>query len=149
MKGILTAENVQSFIQSPSRNHMILTHGCVEGLNYVNVGLEVSCYIEDYVRDRRLSMRAQDFVAKLFREHIRQSEDFGQYLALTNVAILFEPSLKLDVESLLDRWSQNITLFLNVENGIVANNRYYLVSGCKEDYSVLLSAINYIQLPSK
>jgi hypothetical protein len=142
-------DRLLAFIHNPSRNHLILSNGCLDGLKYTDVGFEVSCFIENYVRDRRLSMRAQDFVAKLFREHICKSEDYGQYLALTNVAILFEPSLKLDVESLLDRWSQNITLFLNVENGIVTNNRYYLVPGCKEGYSVLLSAINYIQLPSE
>ena len=142
-------DRLLAFIHNPSRNHLILSNGYLDGLKYTDVGFEVSCFIENYVRDRRLSMRAQDFVAKLFREHLCKSEDFGQYLALTNIAILFEPSLKLDVESLLDRCSQNITLFLNVENGIVANDRYYLVPGCKEDYSVLLSAINYIQLPSE
>ena len=83
-------DRVQAFIHSPSRNHLVLSNGCLDGLKYTDVGYEVSGFIEDIIGDRRLSMRVQDYITKLFREHIFQSDSLGQYLALTNVGILFE-----------------------------------------------------------
>ena len=127
----------------------MLSNGCLDGLKYTDVGLEVSCFIEDIIGDRRLSMRTQDYINKLFRERTFLSDHLGQYLALSNVGILFEPALKLDVESLLDRWSQNITLFLDIGEGVVNKNRYFLTKGCQENYSVLLSSINFIEIPTE
>lgn len=137
-------DRLQAFIQSPSRNHLVLSNGCLDSLRYTDVGFEVSCLIEERIGDRRLSMRVQDYITKFFSEHIVQSDFFGQYLALTNVGILFEPALKLDIEALLDRWSQNITLFIDMAKGSVVDNRYYLTQGCAGTYSVSLSSINHL-----
>ena len=135
-------DRLLEFIHSPSRNHLILSNGCLDGLKHTDVGFEVSCFIEDIIGDRHLSMRVQDYINKLFREHIFLSNDLGQYLAVTNVGILFEPLLKLDVEALFGRWSQNNTLFLDIGKGYVTDNRYYLTQGCPKAYSVSLASIN-------
>jgi hypothetical protein len=139
-------DRVQTFINSPSRNHLVLSSGCLEGLKYIDVGFVVSCFIEDIIGDRRLSMRVQDYITKFFREHIFQSDSLGQYLALSNVGILFEPALKLDVEVLFDRWSQDVALFIDKGKGVLADNRYYLTQGCTEVFSVPLASINHIVL---
>lgn len=139
-------DRLQSFIHSPSRNHLVLSNGCLDGIKYTDVGFDVSCFIEEIIGDRRLSMRVQDYITKFFREHIFQSDSLGQYLALSNVGILFEPALKLDVEALFDRWSQNITLFIDMGKGVLTDNRYYLTQCCAEAYSVSLVSINHIVL---
>ena len=137
-------DRLQAFIQSPSRNHLVLSNGCLDSLKYTDVGFEVICFIEERIGDRRLSMRVQDYITKFFSEHIVQSDSLGQYLALTNVGILFEPALKLDVEALLNRWSQNITLFIDMGKGSVVGDHYYLTQGCAETFSVSLSSINHL-----
>ena len=104
-------QRIRTFIQSPSRNHLVLSRGCIDGMVYVDVGLEVSMYIEDKIGDRRLSMRTQDNLNIKLRDSIKVSEAYGSYLALSNIGIIFEPSLKIDVEGLLNRWSQNVCLF--------------------------------------
>ena len=142
-------DRLLAFIHSPSRNHLVLSNGCLDGLKYTDVGFEVSCFVEDLIGDRHLSMRTQDYINRLFREHTFLSDHLGQYLALSNVGILFEPALKLDVESLLDRWSQNNTLFLNIGKGEITSNHFYLTKGCQEGYSVLLSSINFIVIPTE
>ena len=139
-------DRVQAFIHSPSRNHLVLSNGCLDGLKYTDVGYEVGGFVEDIIGDRRLSMRVQDYITKLFREHIFQSDSLGQYLALTNVGILFEHALKLDFEAFFDRWSQNNTLFLDMGKGAVTDNHYYLIQGCMEVYSVSLASINHLIL---
>ena len=133
-----------AFINSPSRNHLVLSNGCVDGLFYFDVGFEIASIVEPVIGDRRLSMRTQDRLNKLLSEHTHQDATFGQYLALRNVGILFEPLLKIDVEGLFDRWSQNTTLFVDIGKGSVEDNRLYLLKGCSEQYSVSLQRINYI-----
>lgn len=91
-------------------------------------------------------MRTQDYLNKLFREHVFLSDYLGRYFAVTNVGILFEPLLKLDVEALLDRWSQDNTLLLDVGNGILNKNRYYLSKECPEAFSASLESINHLVL---
>ena len=139
-------ESLATFIKSPSRNHLVFSNGCLDYIEYMNVGLEVSSYIEDILNDRKLSMRAQDFLNTKLRTGICHSNDIGDYIALTNVGILFEPALKFDIEGLFNRWSQNITLIIDMGQGGVRDGRFYLVDNVSEDYSVSLGTINYIVL---
>ena len=127
---------LKAFLSSPSRNHLVISDDCIVGFDYIDVGIS----------DRRLSMRVQDHLNVLLRSHICKSEEFGEYLALTNIGILFEPLLKIDLEGFLDRWSQNMILILDVGKGHVQDNHLFLTQGCSRDYSVSLEGINYIEL---
>ena len=137
---------LKAFLSSPSRNHLVISDDCIVGFDYIDVGLEISAFIEDKISDRRLSMRVQDHLNVLLHSHICKSEDFGEYLALTNIGILFEPQLRIDLEGFLDRWSQNMILLLDIGKGQVADNRLFLTQGCSSDYSVSLERVNYIEL---
>ena len=137
---------LKEFISCPSRNHLVISDGCMVGFDYIDVGLEVSAFIEDKISDRRLSMRVQDCLNALLRSHICKSEEFGEYLALTNIGILFEPLLKIDLEGFLDRWSQNMILLLDLGKGHVQDNHLFLTQGCSREYSVSLEGINYMKL---
>lgn len=137
---------LKAFLSNPSRNHLVISNGCIVGFDYVDMGLEISAFIEDKIGDRRLSMRVQDNLNVLLRSHIYKSEEFGEYLALTNIGILFEPLLKIDLEGFLDRWSQNMTLLLDIGKGNVLDNHLFLCQGCSHNYSVSLEGINYIEL---
>ena len=137
-------DSIRTFTNSASRNHLILSSGCLEAFNYVNVGFEISSYIEPIIGDRRLSMRTQDKLNSLLRDSIGQLDDFGAYLAITNIGILFEPSLKIDVEGLFDRWSQNNVLVVDISKGAISSNRLFLTPNCPDQYSLSLQRINYI-----
>lgn len=137
---------LKAFLSSPSRNHLVISDDCIVGFDYIDVGLEISAFIEDKISDHRLSMRVQDHLNVLLRSHICKSEEFGEYLALTNIGILFEPLLKIDLEGFLDRWSQNMILILDVGKGHVQDNHLFLTQGCSRDYSVSLEGINHIEL---
>ena len=139
-------EYLTTFINSASRNHLILKKGFIDGLEYMNVGLVVSAFIEDILSDRRLSMRTQDKINELFRNNTKRSESIGQYLALTNIGILFEPQLKIDIEGLFNRWSQNMTLVIDLGIGQFSDNLLYLTADSSREYSVSLEAINHIFL---
>ncbi len=142
MKGNIS--QIADFIRSSSRNNLILSNGEIDGLSYIDMGLEISRFIEDILSDRRLSMRTQDFINTLLKNNIGHNDTVGQYVALTNIGILFEPPLKIDIEGLFNRWSQNYILFIDMGKGIVANGRLYLTGNCSQDYSVSLETINHI-----
>ena len=76
---------LKEFLSSPSRNHLVISGGCIVCFDYIDVGLEISSFIEDKISDRRLSMRVQDQLNALLRSHICKSEEFGEYLALTKI----------------------------------------------------------------
>ncbi len=137
-------DSIRSFTNSASRNHLILYCGCFEEINYLNIGFEISSFIEPIITDRRLSMRTQDKLNKLLRENVNQLDDLGAYLAITNIGILFEPSLKIDIEGLFDRWSQNNVLVDDIGEGTITSNRLFLTPNCPEQYSVSLQKFNYI-----
>ena len=132
------------FSKSPSRNHIAFVTGDAEGVSFVDLGYELSTKIEDILNDRRLSMKAQDYLKEIIASNIHKDSEFGEYIAIKNIGILFEPELNLSVESLLNSWSQNTILFIEMENGKVENGRFYLVDGCPTQYSVELNNYNYI-----
>ena len=142
-------ELLKTFLFCPSRNHLVFTNGKLSGLTYVDVGLEISTFIDNNEDDRRLSMRVQDRLNVLFRSHIFTSKGHGEYLAIANIGILFEPLLKLDIEWILDKWSQSNTLFLDIGKSVIQNERFFLTQGCPEKYSISLKKIYHIVVPSQ
>ena len=135
-----------SFVQSTSRNHLVFTDGCLDGFQYVNVGLELSTQIEDLLSHRRLSLKAQDIINDLFSKRIMKSEHLGSYLALQNIGILFEPLLRFDLEALFNKWSQNHLLVIDRGKGCVRDERFFLVENRDVKFSVDLSSLNYFIL---
>lgn len=91
-------------------------------------------------------MKAQDYVNDIFREHTRHSDDYGDYLAIKNIGILFEPLLKLDVFALLNKWSQNQFLIIQQDGYLIENNVFHLTSNRVQDYTVNIQGINHIEI---
>ena len=133
---------LQSFVNSASRNHLILSNGCLEAFNYVNIGYEISSYIEPIIGDRRLSMRVQDKLNTLLRDSVSQLEDLGAYLAITNIGILFEPSLRLNVRLLFESISHD-TLLVVCSDGIVQNDTFHFVKPT-DGFGISLSGLSFL-----
>lgn len=134
--------SLEAFIGSPSRNHIVFSNGRLDHLQYLDVGLELSTGIEDILSDRRLSMKSQDILNRLFSDHTISSSVYGSYLAIENLGILFEPLLKFDLMALLNKWSQNILLVINMGKGSITNDVYYLVDG-ETKFTIDLHTFNY------
>ena len=134
------------FSRSASRNHIVFVTGTVESLEYVDLGYELSSKIEDILTDRRLSMKAQDYLKSIIMSNIHKDNDLGEYIAIKNIGILFEPELNFSLEALFNSWSQNTLLIVNIANGKVDNKRFLLEDGCPIQYSVNLKDFNYIMI---
>ena len=134
------------FSRSASRNHIAFVKGNVENLDYVDLGYELSLKIEDILTDRRLSMKAQDYLKSIIMSNIHEDNDLGEYIAIKNIGILFEPELNFSLEALFNSWSQNTLLIVDIANGKVDNKRFFLEDGCPIQYSVDLKDFNYIMI---
>ena len=132
------------FSKSPSRNHIAFVKGNVENLEYVDLGYELSLKIEDILTDRRLSMKAQDYLKSIIMSNIHKDNDLGEYIAIKNIGILFEPELNFSPEAFFNSWSQNTLLIVDIANGKVDNKRFFLEDGCPIQYSVDLKDFNYL-----
>lgn len=112
--------NVILFIHSASRNRIVFCRNLIDGIDFVNVGRELSGLI---VEKASLEDLQEEVNTVLGRSS--NSADVGQYLALCNIGILFEPELKLNLRSLFDNYSKDQTLFICDEGGVVDNTFHF------------------------
>lgn len=120
-------DKIAQYMALCPRNKLIFTPRLDSALKSVDVGYELAKAIEPSLSSNLLSMIAEDEVKAIFRKHTYSDEVIGDYLALTNWGILFEPSLKLNIVALFDSFSKNQNLIL-VNCGQADNACFHLVS---------------------
>lgn len=123
-------QNLEEFITGSSRNKLIITTSLSNLVKSVDVGALFSTKIQSLIDDSRLSLKAVMILEELFETNINQSDKFGRYLALHNLGILFEPELKIDFLSLIDKYSRNNALFIHWE-GEIENEILFFLSNQK------------------
>ena len=126
---------ISKYIVQNTRNRIVFTDFIIDELEFVNVGISVAQALTQ-CRESNPS----DIVADVLSKTIA-NPTIGNYLALDNIGILFEPELKLDVRSLLDSYSKNQTLIIRTDAMIVDNTFHFL---CPNDnVSIDLSGLSF------
>lgn len=72
-------------------------------------------------------MIAEDHVNAILRHAVRHDETIGDYAAIENWGILFEPALNLNLTSIFDSHSKSNVLIL-VDCGEADHGKFHLVS---------------------
>ena len=80
---------------------------------------------EKKLQNKRLGTIAEDALNMLFRKKKKKNEQIGEYLAIKNIGILFEPALHIDVKTILKKWSRDYVLIVKLE-GEIQNGIFYL-----------------------
>lgn len=127
---------VDAFAHGHTRNKIVFCRDRFAGLDYLDVGLELS-------RALRTSRGERD-AAGLFGELIGKpiwDELIGDYTVLGNLGILFEPSLCINLKMMLDGYSVSRTLIL-VADGTVSDKRYRFMDDPR--WSIDLSGLSYL-----
>lgn len=112
-------QEVATYAKQDLRNKIVFSKQCIEGLEYLNVGLVFA----GKLRDNSLPSLA---IQQLFSDAVKADENIGRYLAIFNIDILFEPDLKLDVGNLFDSYSKNQCLIIQADSENVLNNISHL-----------------------
>ncbi len=117
---------IADYIKSQSRNKIIFHSQDIPDVFTVNIGLRISEAIYNFRSTEKISMHVIDELDLILNSSISHHDQFGRYLSIENLGILFEPELKLDFTWLLDSFSQNNVLFVKWDGEIDAGNIYCL-----------------------
>ena len=117
---------IAQFLKYQPRNKLVFTPQLDSHLYSVDVGYELSTLIHEYLDSPQLSLIAEDKLHSIIRNSTRNDDTIGEYVALSNWGILFQPELKFNLLSLLDSYSKSRTVIL-VNCGEGDNEDFYLI----------------------
>lgn len=127
--------DIQAYAVGKARNKIVFCPTCIEGLDYKDIGYELASLLQQ-------GCDKENALSKL----VNQSEEntvIGKYLAVRNVGILFEPCLKINIESMLEQQSKNKTFVICAE-GSFSGNTFLFKGDCKSQIN--LEGLSHIHL---
>lgn len=116
---------LSEYISSSSRNKLVFLKENVLNLKFLDVGKSFSSKILSQSEDPRLSLKSKIILDKLLLDSMNVDDVHGKYLALSNIGILFEPELKIDIINLFDTYSKGNILFVKWEGETENTNLYF------------------------
>ncbi len=144
MKEDNSKDIVFKYIQQATRNRLVFCHTHVEGLNFVDIGRELSKRLaNENLRSQMVAYSAEDILSDILSSPQIDSL-IGHYVAIDNIGILFEPDLALNLESTLDGASTNKTVILCSDGSIHSNKFFFFQPGDK--YLIDLKDLSYIEI---
>ena len=136
-----TKTEIADYVTQATRNCLVFCHKPVEGLHFVDIGKGLSeAILQEDLCLPEVSYAAEDALAKML-SCVETDASVGNYLALNNIGILFEPDLGFNVRNLFDRESIGKTLII-CSPGTIRNNSFYFLSE-KDGVAVDLSGIPF------
>ena len=95
-------EKIAQYLSYDPRNKLIFAPSLDQQLQSVDVGFKLSKAIESDLTSKHLPMIAEDCFNAILHRAIKEDPIIGDYIALENWGILFEPALKLNLVSIFD-----------------------------------------------
>ena len=120
-----------------TRNKIVFCKEDVEGLDFINVGKELSILLGDNPQE----ISGFETMYRKGLNRSKHSDQIGTYLAVENIGILFEQELKLDLRSVLTNYSKNQCLIIKTD-AIIENNKLYFLNST-DDLYVSLQGLSY------
>ena len=133
---------LKSYITAGSRHKLLFVKSDVEGVEYVDIGKQLSAVIEPSLEKKRLPLLADDGLEKIIRDHTIHDAEIGDYVAIQNIGILFEPQLHFNLPLKFDSWAKTKVLIVRME-GTIQNDRFFLAGSVEDKYSINLKEITY------
>ncbi len=129
---------LMTFLSTTPKNRLIIDlNGSMEKEG-IDIGLQLASAL---IECENPSMIVGNVIYKLIQEHKALDNKIGYYIALKNIGILFEPTLKINMRMLIDSVSQSMTLILNT-SGKVRNNTFYFIDE-ESGITVSLAGMSY------
>lgn len=119
-------DRLDNYIKSQSRNKIVIYKHDDLVIDALDLGSKLSQEINSITSDHKLGMKSLIKMDELFTSSISNNSDYGKYLAIHNLGILFEPELKIDFVHVLDKYSSSNILFVKWEGEIEDGILYFL-----------------------
>lgn len=116
-------DKIGKYLKSQSRNKIVFYKQDFLGIEAIDVGKKLSHEIKSVAADAKIGMKFLILMDELFTSSFANNSEYGKYLAIHNLGILFEHDSKTDFLQILDKYSSSNTLFVKwegeIENGIL------------------------------
>lgn len=128
---------IAKYVKQNTRNRIVFCNGDIDGISFANVGFILSQLLTD---DESFANGYQLLCNRILNQHLYNSI-IGDYIAIENIGILFEPELKLDLHNIMESFSHNQCLIIKSDAEINNENLYFLSSG--DTATISLSGLSY------
>lgn len=123
----IDTHTITEYINSYSKNKIIIHRELIPDVNSIDIGFLLSQSIYNWRDDSKLSMKVTSELDKIFNDELVIHSSYGRTIAISNIGILLEPNLKQDLRAILEKYSNNNTLFVKWD-GEVENGYLYFLS---------------------
>lgn len=108
------------------RHKLIFVKEEPDDFQFVDIGKELSRQLNELESNKRISFAAKRELNKILNRNTQEYMDLGEYVAIKNIGILFEPEIRLDVKNFFQENSKNNLLIVLWEGDILDKEFYYL-----------------------
>ena len=134
---------LKQYIPTGTRHKLLFTSHHAEGMNFVDVGALLARTIESSLSNRHLPFIAEEELEKIINKNVCHSAESGNYIAIRNIGILFEPALRLDLHAKFSTWSKTYILIVDSAEGTIQKDIFYLAGDTDSSCTIKLSDISY------
>ncbi len=136
-------KTLRQYIPKGSRHRLLFTSHYPEGVVFMDMGVSLSMAIEPLLSNKRISLIADETIDDIVKSRVASCVEIGEYIAIRNIGVLFEPALKLDLHAKFSSWSKTYALIVDCAEGTIKNDVFYLAGANDQSYSINLSDIPY------
>jgi hypothetical protein len=115
------------FLTSNSRNKLVFYKEDSFDINTIDIGLKLANKLLNLDNQSKLIFKATSELDLLMKDSIYDHKLYGKVIAISNIGILLEPELKLDINKFFDNYSINNALFVKWD-GEVDNEFAYFIN---------------------
>ena len=137
-------DNILTYLRGSSRNKLIISHEEIPGIHYLNIGEDISDFLNSRNADSWHPLKINDKLHKILSESLEQNSEFGEILSIKNVGILLEGELQIDFLHFLEQYSLQTPLFL-LWNGDSDENTLYFLSK-EKGKKISIKNLSFIKL---
>ena len=134
---------MKEYIPVGTRHKLLFTSHHAEGINFVDIGALLARAIESSFSNRHLPFVAEEELERIIKANVCHSSEIGDYIAIRNIGILFEPALRLDLHAKFSTWSKTYVLIVEIAEGTIKKDIFYLAGDTESSYRINLSDISY------
>lgn len=134
--------NLKTYLSNKPKYKLVFDPSSSLDVESVDAGAYLANVLQSKVQKKNLNMYASDAIRKMLSEHIHEHPLYGQYVAIKNIGILFEPTLAFNLETIVEQTSKDVLLIIQAK-GVVEKDRFYFLSP-SHNLSISLKSLNYI-----
>ena len=130
---------IDDYLKQNPKHKLVFTKNEPSGFIFTDLGFEMATRLEGQPFP---SVVASETFESVAAKGMQVHPKYGKYLAIKNIGILFEPSLRLNVRLLFESISHD-TLLVVCSDGIVQNDTFLFIKPT-DGFGISLSGLSFL-----